>query len=728
MNYEEFLKTKIYSIKKSWFDISYEDMNTNMFPYQKKIIQKAISMWKYAIFADCWLWKTLMQLEFARLVFEKTNKPVIIYAPLAVAKQTQKEWVKFWINVSIARDQNDIINWVNITNYDRMHLFDAEQFWWIVLDESSILKSFDWKTTNTLINEYRYTEYKLCCTATPSPNDFTELWNHAEFLNIVSREEMLAMFFINDVSHWDWWRLKWHCEQDFWKFVWSWAVMINSPCQLWDDISYNMPELIINKEIIQTNTDTWWLFTTAVRWLNEQREARKETREVRLERTIDIVNKHKWEQIIIWCDYNEEWDILEKSIEWSNQIKWSDSPEYKENTMLWFADWEFEILITKPSIAWFGMNWQNCHNMIFFGISDSYEKYYQAVRRCRRYWQKEKVNVYIVLWDIETNSLENVLSKQDNHIKMFDMMCKNTLIYFDKFNKEMTTNSWNIINWDSYQLYNGDCVEYIKMMEDNSLDYSIFSPPFADLFTYSNSELDMWNCKWDDEFYTHFWFLVEEMFKKIKPWRLVSFHCMNLPTRKSIEWFIGIKDFRWDLIRLFQKYWFVYHSEVCIWKDPVVAMQRTKAMWLLHKTVKTNASMSRQWLPDYVVTMRKPWDIEEDVRVKHNPEDYPVDYRQKIASPIRMDINQSDTLQKTSARDEKDEKHICPLQLEVIRRCIYLWTNKWDTVFSPFTGIGSEWYVALSLDRKFKWSELKQSYCNQAIKNLKQVVKVERLF
>ena len=268
---------------------------------------------------------------------------------------------------------------------------------------------------------------------------------------------------------------------------------------------------------------------------------------------------------------------------------------------------------------------------------------------------------------------------------------------------------------DRYTAINGDCVEALRGLPDHSIGYSIFSPPFASLYTYSNSPRDMGNVRNDAEFFEHFDFLVAELLRVMKPGREVSFHCMLMPTSKQRDGYIGLKDFRGDLIRAFQKHGFIYHSEVVIWKDPVTAMQRTKALGLLHKSVRENAAMCRQGIPDYLVTMRAPGESE---RVTHTREDYPVDLWQKVASPVWTDINPSDTLQYTSAREHDDERHICPLQLEVIRRGVALWTNPNDIVLSPFMGIGSEGYVALEMGRRFVGVELKRSYYDQAVRNL----------
>lgn len=268
---------------------------------------------------------------------------------------------------------------------------------------------------------------------------------------------------------------------------------------------------------------------------------------------------------------------------------------------------------------------------------------------------------------------------------------------------------------ENYALYNGDSCEVLKGIPENSIHYEIFSPPFASLYTYSNSERDLGNCRTTTEFYEQFKYIVSELYHVLMPGRLVSFHCMDLPLSKERDGIIGIRDFRGEMIRLFEDAGFVLHSQVCIWKDPVTAMQRTKALGLLHKQIKKDSCMSRQGIPDYLVTMRKPGENPE--RVTHTNESFPVDVWQRYASPVWMDINPSDTLQASSAKEDKDERHICPLQLGVIRRGINLWTNPGDTVLTPFLGIGSEAVVALQQGRKAIGIELKSSYYKQAVRN-----------
>lgn len=274
---------------------------------------------------------------------------------------------------------------------------------------------------------------------------------------------------------------------------------------------------------------------------------------------------------------------------------------------------------------------------------------------------------------------------------------------------------------DRYAIYHGDCVEVMRGIPDESVHFSVYSPPFESLYTYSASDRDMGNCVDSGEFWDHYRFLIAEHYRTMMPGRLISIHCMNLPTSKARDGMIGIRDFRGEIIRAFVDAGFIFHSEVCIWKDPVTAMQRTKALGLLYKQIKKDSCMSRMGIPDYVVTMRKPGENPE--RVTHTPEDFPVGVWQRYASPVWDDINPSDTLQYQSARDHQDERHICPLQLGVIRRCIELWSNPGDTVLSPFAGIGSEGFCAVEMGRRFVGVELKESYYGQAVRNLEAATK-----
>jgi hypothetical protein len=359
--------------------------------------------------------------------------------------------------------------------------------------------------------------------------------------------------------------------------------------------------------------------------------------------------------------------------------------------------------------------------MAFVGLSDSWEQYYQAVRRCWRFGQTEPVTVHVITADTEGAVVANIKRKDADAARLSENMVEHMKALSEAAltagqTREPVTYKTNVQTGKGWTAHLGDCVEVLKTVAADSIDYSIFSPPFASLYTYSASDRDMGNVRDHEEFYQHFTFGVGELARVLKPGRLVSFHCMNLPTSKVRDGVIGLRDFRGDLIRLFESHGFIYHSEVCIWKDPVTAMQRTKALGLLHKTIRNDSSMSRQGIADYLVTMRKPGENPDPI--SHTPEEFPVSLWQRYASPVWMDINPSDTLQYRSAREHEDERHICPLQLGVIRRGVELWSNPGDLVLSPFAGIGSEGVVALELGRKFLGVELKESYWRQQCANL----------
>ena len=366
------------------------------------------------------------------------------------------------------------------------------------------------------------------------------------------------------------------------------------------------------------------------------------------------------------------------------------------------------------------MNFQSCHKVAFVGLSDSYEQFYQAVRRCWRFGQTKPVDCYIITAETEGAVVRNIQRKEAQATEMMEGMIEHMKTEMQKelIGAQPEEPRKQTIERDAnWKMVLGDCVEEARKLEPDSIDYSIFSPPFASLYTYSNSERDMGNCRTHSEFYKHFRFLVDDLIRVLKPGRLLSFHCMNLPMSKERDGVIGIWDFRGELIRIFMDAGFIFHSEVVIWKDPVTAMQRTKALGLLYKQLRKDSAMSRQGIPDYLVTMRKPGINPDPVTKTH--ESFPVGRWQNYASPVWMDINPSDTLQKESAREDDDERHICPLQLQVIERAIELWTNPGDLVLSPFAGIGSEGYVSIQQGRRFVGIELKESYFKQAVANLK---------
>lgn len=420
-DYNDFLRTKSTNIEQAGFTIDQDDLNPCLYDFQRDIVRWALAKGKAAIFADCGLGKTAMQLEWSHQIHQRYGGKILIIAPLAVVAQTAAEGEKFGIPCQVAETMDDIRDGINITNYEKLDRFDLSVFDGVVLDESSILKSFTGKVRTQIIDAFHDTPYRLACTATPAPNDYMELGNHAEFLGVMTRAEMLSMFFVHDGGQTSKWRLKGHAEDVFWEWMCSWAVYVNSPADIgYFEEGYDLPEMIMDEIIVDGDT-----YDTTTMTLTQRRKARKETLSERCSAAADLVNKSD-EQWIVWCDLNDESKTLASLIPDGVEVKGSDSGKHKTESMHGFSDGKVRCLITKPSIAGFGMNWQNCHNMIFVGLSDSYEQFYQAVRRCWRFGQIEDVNVHIVISAKEGAVKENIERKQQDFEKMKQAMSEFT--------------------------------------------------------------------------------------------------------------------------------------------------------------------------------------------------------------------------------------------------------------------------------------------------------------
>lgn len=386
---------------------------------------------KACIFADCGLGKTPMQLQWAQMVAEHTNKPVLILAPLAVAQQTKREGEKFDVSVNVCRTQSDVMPGVNITNYEMIEHFDPAEFDGIVLDESSILKDYSSKTRQLLTDMFHDTPYKLCCTATPAPNDFKELGTHAQFCNIMSQTEMLATFFCHDGGNTSQWRLKGHAEAKFFEWVAGWACCLTNPSDLgYDGSDFILPELRLHEvttesEALEDTDGQFMLMAKTGLSLQERRQARRNSMSDRVTAAADIANATN-DQVLVWCDLNDESEQLTNAINGAVEVRGSHSPEYKTSAMNGFSDGTNRVLVSKPSIAGWGMNWQQCSKMIFVGLSDSFEAYYQAVRRCWRFGQKKPVDVYIIISDAEGCVRENIQRKQADTERMTSELVKFT--------------------------------------------------------------------------------------------------------------------------------------------------------------------------------------------------------------------------------------------------------------------------------------------------------------
>jgi DNA modification methylase len=717
MEYKEFLNSKRKTFIESGFEINESELNSNLKDFQKYGVKTALFKGKFAFFFDCGLGKTFSQLEWAKQVINRTNKPVLILAPLAIVEQTIREGLKFGIDIYKYNLENvplENVPTIFISNYDQLKNIDCSLFSGVVLDESSILKGRDGKLSNLILESFKQTPYKLCCTATPSPNDHMELGQHSEFLGGMSYLEMLAMFFVHDGGETSKWRLRKHAKDAFWKYVSSWSMAIDTPASLgFCADGYNLPEIEYIEHIIKVDNLSENLFGDVAVSATDLHKDLNRSFDLRLNKAIEIVESLD-KQCIVWGLKNNETDLIAKRLTNAINVQGSDTPEYKAKHLNGFANNEFKTLVTKTSIASFGMNYQQCDTMVFMSYDFKFEAFYQAVRRCYRFGQKNKVTVHILIPESQTNVRNTILEKEKQHFERISEMAK----YSSETNYKTLKSKVKIMNKEiktnNYHLINGDCVQETAKLPDNCADIIIFSPPFAELYVYSDKEEDMGNVSNYKQFEKHFKYLIPELKRTLKSGRMCAIHCMDLPIQKGKEGYIGLRDFSGMLIDWFQNEGFIYHSKVTLWKNPVTEMQRTKALGLLHKTIKKDSIMSRVGIPDYVLFFRN--EGENETPITHQDKDQsrldylPVDLWQKYASPVWMDIDYSRTLQYRSGRDGNDEKHICPLQLDTIERILHLYSNEGETVLSPFGGIGSEGCSAIKMNRKSISIELKESY------------------
>jgi DNA modification methylase len=721
MEYNDFIESKTKKIKESGFDIDISFLNNKLFDFQKHIVKIALKKGKYAIFADCGLGKTAMQLEWAFNVVLHTNKPVLILCPLAVAGQTIKEGEKFNILVTKYTNQNQA--GIYITNYEQLDNIDCSIFSGVVLDESSILKNLSGYYRNLIINNFFKTNFKLACTATPSPNEELEIGNHSEFLNVLSSRDMKSIFFVTDkeiIKTKNKYRLKKHSQKYFYEWISSWSIMLSNPNDIgFKSKGYQLPKLnYIEKKIITNKRENNLLFNeTSVSAMTFNKELRL-TMDQRIKIVCDIVN-NSTENFIVWVNLNEESEKLKKLIPDSIEIKGSDKKDYKEKYLLGFSNNEFRVLITKPEIAQYGLNYQNCSNQIFASLDFSFEGLYQSIRRSYRFGQKKEVNIFLITVDTMQNIMTIIEEKNNKFIKLQ----KEMLLSMNKEIKEITKEENIKINKDNFNLILGDCVEEMKKLDDDSIGYSFSSPPFGALYVFSDNPKDMSNVKNNDEFLKQYEYMIKEMYRVLQPGRLVSIHIMQATTLLGRDGFYSIVDFRGDLIRLYQKIGFIFHAENMIRKDPKTAAIRTKNHQLMHGTTKRDSAIVRPGLADYILTFRKPGENKNPI--KNN---IPFELWCKIAEPVWLDINESDTLEYRSAKSEKDERHLTPTQLTPIEYCYLIWSKENDTILCPFMGIGSEGYVALKMKRKFIGIELKKDYFDLAVKNITNISKEVNLF
>jgi DNA modification methylase len=737
-DYEAFLERKATVIPSLGREIEDADVHPMLFPFQRDIVRWAVRKGRAAVFVDTGLGKTFIQLEWARLIGENT----LFVAPLSVARQTAREAVKLGLDVRYVRGQSQVTDghklW--ITNYEMLDNFDLAQFGAIVLDESSILKAIDGKTRQKLIKICSDIPYRLCCSATPAPNDYTELGNHAHFLGICTTAEMLSMYFINANKQQAFviegkvyeqkgsnkggqeWRLKHHAEDRFFQWLASWAITMTKPSDLgYDDNGFILPPLRLHPQFVQSNYEPDdQLFFTGLKGITDRTKIRRSTVDARLAALGEIVGESD-DQWIIWVGLDSESKAVTALFPDAVEVKGSHSPEYKAECFEAFQDGQHRILVTKVKIGGFGMNFQNAHKMAFFGLNDSWETFYQAVRREWRYRQPLPVDVHIILSDAETGIYQNVMRKDAMASRLRQKLVEAVVNYERRELQDVVTveqpYKTDEASGQSWRLMLGDSCERLQEVATDSVDLSVYSPPFADLFTYSASDRDLGNNQGWGQFFDHYAFIIRQVLRVTKPGRLTCVHTSDIPAMASRDGYIGIKDFPGEVIRAYEREGWVFVGRAFVQKNPQAQAIRTKSKGLLFVQLRKDSSDNRPALVDQVLIFKKPGDNDVPVRPVENGE---MDNETWIewANGIWLGISESDTLQYHEARGADDEKHICPLQLGTIERCIKLYSNPGELVLSPFAGIGSEGYEAVRLGRRFVGCELKPEYWAIARKNL----------
>lgn len=709
MLYTEFLATKRPVLAPVGRIAEADDINPMLFPFQRDLVRWAVRKGRAALFPDTGTGKTFMQIEWARLTSQKRT---LILAPLTVTAQTIREAAKLGVEVVYSRGET--LAPFTITNYEMLEHFRAEDFDAVVLDESSILKAMDGKTRKKLTEFFSATPYRLCCTATPAPNDIAEIANHAEFLGILTRAEMLAAFFVHDEEGW---RLKGHAEQPFYRWLASWSMSMRTPSDLgYSDEGFILPALSIDSVWVEADyRPEGSLFHMGLHGVTDRAKVRKGTLAQRVAAAAELVAS-KPGQWMLWCGLNDEADALREMIPGSVNVQGSDSPESKTAALMAFQSGETRVLITKPRIAGFGMNFQNCHQMAFVGLSDSWEAYYQCIRRSWRFGQKDPVDAYIVLSDAEEDIYHNVMRKEEEANLMRQRLIEHSRDYE---RAEIEGRAEDYVyetaerEGELWRVMLGDSCERMAEVATESVDLSVFSPPFLSLYTYSPTERDVGNSRSPDDFYAHFGIIIDELMRVTKPGRNCCVHVSQVSTTLAGDGVIGLRDFRGGVIAQFIAQGWTYYGEVCIDKDPQAQAIRTHSKGLLFVQLHKDSVASRPALADYILIFQKPGENAVPV-VPDLTNDEWIEW----ARPVWYGIRESDTLNVAEGREDADEKHIAPLQLGTIERCIRLWSNKGETVFSPFAGIGSEGYVAVKEGRRFVGIELKRSYYEAACKNM----------
>lgn len=723
--YRAFLRSKL--APKPATGIEVETLHPGLMGFQAAATKWALRKGRAAIFFSTGTGKTYIQLAFGFHVGGK----VLLCTPLAVASQIIRmaEMWGFKGQIRQVREPSEVEDGINVVNYERIERFTviADDLRGLILDESGCLKDEASATCGILTDGFTQVPFKLAASATPAPNDIAEITNHAEFLGVIKRNEVLATFFVHDE---DGWRLRGHAVKPFYRWLSSWAMVATSPADLGFDgeaQQFVLPPLNIKDSIVKTD----WkregeLFPGyGLKGITDRTSVRRQSLSDRCMRAAEII-KSTGGQFVVFCGLDDEQNKLAKylgkqCVSISGKDKGADRIfKYDQ-----FRLGHVRTLISKAKIFGRGLNMQFAQNLIFLGMNDSFEQYYQAVRRLWRFGQLLPVNVWIVITDHEIGILKNVRDKEASWTQTLQEMIA-SMSEYEK--AELAGNEQKESFGDTetregkgWTLHRGDNVEIMAAMPSDSVDLTVTSPPFLALYTYSASERDMGNSANPAQFLEQYGYFARQLLRITKAGRLAAIHCQQVSTTLTTHGVIGLMDFRGMLIRAHIKAGWIYHGEVLIDKNPQAQAIRTHSKALLFVQKNKDSSWLRPAMGDYILLFRKPG--ENAVAIKP---DITNDEWVRLAHPVWYDIKESDTLNTYEAKENDDERHIVPLQLETIENCVRLWSNQGDVIFDPFTGIGSTAYVALQNNRKALGTELKPRYFETAVKNCQRALATKK--
>lgn len=737
MSYADLIERKRERLRARDSGITVADIHPRLFPFQREITIRALARGRVALFEECGMGKTLQEIEWARHVADDTGQPVLIITPLAVAHQMRDEGALMGIDVALARTQSDVGDArIAATNYEMIHHFDADAFGGVVLDESSILKNAQGEMRRRIVEFVSHAPYRLAATATPAPNELIELLNHAEYLGIMSVKEALALWFTQDGNSTQHWRLKGHARADFWAWVGSWAIAARDPASIGYPMEgYDLPpiETIVHTVESEYSAPQGQLFATRI-GVQEMRRMRRATLAARVARCAEIVNASD-DPWVVWCELNDESAALAAAIPDAVEVRGSDDPDTKIERLRAFSEGRVRVIVTKPSIAGHGLNWQHCAHMAFTSASYSFEATYQAVRRCWRFGQSREVEVHM----IGAGSDQVVHEVTDRKAKLTDDLYDSIPWQIEpQQHRQFVTADVDVASGENWTLWRGDSVETIANVEDNTVGLSVFSPPFPGMYVYTDSPHDMGNVADIAEMIDQFRYLMDfdHLGRVLMPGRSVFVHITQAVAQVGRDGYMGMKDFRGEVIAMMSSFGWTYYGEVTIDKNPQVKAIRTRDSGLQFKSLANDAARMHPALADMLLQFRKPgdnptpiragrserygntagWVTNEDWITWARPVWYADDYEPQ--GPNVPGIRETDVLNVSAARSERDERHLAPLQLEVIRRCVRVWSNPGEVVYSPFAGVGSEGVVALREGRRFVGGELNHRYWETARRNL----------